>query len=214
MDYILTGKIPQEWSHGANISDNSWYCWNELFSPSQCDEIIRIAEDEFPLIRGTIMSENEDLGKQSGFNAQTDKVLRDSQVRWVQPTDSTTWIYEWIWNSVDSTNQGNWDFDIRGMGEALQYTVYDSNVGDAHYGWHRDIGGNQNHRKISLTIQLSDDSEYEGGHFELEDIGKFETYRNKGDAIMFPSIFRHKIHPITYGVRKSLVVWITGPKIK
>ena len=148
MDYILTGKIPQEWSHGANISDNSWYCWNELFSPSQCDEIIRIAEDEFPLIRGTIMSENEDLGKQSGFNAQTDKVLRDSQVRWVQPTDSTTWIYEWIWNSVVSTNQGNWDFDIRGMGEALQYTVYDSNVGDAHYGWHRDIGGNQNHRKI------------------------------------------------------------------
>ena len=65
-----------------------------------------------------------------------------------------------------------------------------------------------------MNIQLSDDSEYEGGHFELEDIGKFETYRNKGDAIMFPSIFRHKIHPITYGVRKSLVVWITGPKIK
>ena len=214
MNYKLQDGIPQEWSHGANISDNSYYCWNEMFSPSQCDEIIRIAEDEFPLIRGTIMSENEELGKQSGFNAQVDDVLRDSQVRWMGPTDSTHWIYQWIWDSVVITNQNGWEFDIRGMGEALQYTVYDSNVGDAHYNWHRDIGGNQNHRKVSLTIQLSDESEYEGGHFEMEDIGKFEMFRGKGDAIMFPSFYRHKIHPITYGVRKSLVVWITGPKIK
>tara|TARA_B100002019_G_scaffold13753_2_gene11038 strand:- start:1204 stop:1848 length:645 start_codon:yes stop_codon:yes gene_type:complete len=214
MNYKLQDGISQEWSHGANISDNSYYCWNEMFSPSQCDEIIRIAEDEFPLIRGTIMSENEELGKQSGFNAQVDDVLRDSQVRWMGPTDSTHWIYQWIWDSVVITNQNGWEFDIRGMGEALQYTVYDSNVGDAHYNWHRDIGGNQNHRKVSLTIQLSDESEYEGGHFEMEDIGKFEMFRGKGDAIMFPSFFRHKIHPITYGVRKSLVVWITGPKIK
>jgi PKHD-type hydroxylase len=214
MNYKLQDGIPQEWSHGANISDNSYYCWNEMFSPSQCDEIIRIAEDEFPLIRGTIMSENEELGKQSGFNAQVDDVLRDSQVRWMGPTDSTHWIYQWIWDSVVITNQNGWEFDIRGMGEALQYTVYDSNVGDAHYNWHRDIGGNQNHRKVSLTIQLSDESEYEGGHFEMEDVGKFEMFRGKGDAIMFPSFFRHKIHPITYGVRKSLVVWITGPKIK
>ena len=214
MNYKLQDGISQEWSHGANISDNSYYCWNEMFSPSQCDEIIRIAEDEFPLIRGTIMSENEELGKQSGFNAQVDDVLRDSQVRWMGPTDSTHWIYQWIWDSVVITNQNGWEFDIRGMGEALQYTVYDSNVGDAHYNWHRDIGGNQNHRKVSLTIQLSDESEYAGGHFEMEDIGKFEMFRGKGDAIMFPSFFRHKIHPITYGVRKSLVVWITGPKIK
>ena len=126
----------------------------------------------------------------------------------------TKWIYEWIWASVQNTN--GWKLDVRGFHETLQYTVYDSADGVTKYDWHTDTGPGNNHRKISLTIQLSNSDEYSGGEFELERGGMLNTpnYLKKGYAIMFPSILRHRVLPITSGIRKSLVVWIAGPHIK
>ena len=84
------------------------------------------------------------------------------------------------------------------------------------YNWHTDTGRNTNYRKISLSVQLSNSDEYNGGIFELGRNGLFNEPKHlkKGNAIMFPSLLRHRILPITAGIRKSLVVWIAGPHIK
>jgi PKHD-type hydroxylase len=33
-----------------------------------------------------------------------------------------------------------------------------------------------------------------------------------GDALVFPSFLRHRVTPVSRGVRYSLVTWIEGPQ--
>ena len=75
-------------------------------------------------------------------------------------------------------------------------------------------------RKISMTIQLSDDQDYTGGDVIIT-IKRTETgsqgypiSRQQGDAIVFPSYFNHQVNQINSGKRYSLVVWAHGPHWK
>jgi PKHD-type hydroxylase len=70
-------------------------------------------------------------------------------------------------------------------------------------------------RKLSISLMLSDPSEYTGGDFEIM-TGKSPTQvlQPKGRAIAFPSYMMHRVTPIITGVRRSLVVWVLGPKFK
>jgi PKHD-type hydroxylase len=38
--------------------------------------------------------------------------------------------------------------------------------------------------------------------------------QTKGSAIFFPSFAMHRVTPVTDGVRRSLVVWMEGPRFK
>ena len=44
--------------------------------------------------------------------------------------------------------------------------------------------------------------------------GMKEQLRQKGTIIIFPSFIRHRVTPVTKGVRKSLVVWVDGPRFR
>ena len=111
-------------------------------------------------------------------------------------------------------NRELWDFNLHSIIDDIQYTEYYE--GGGHYDWHVDIGPNSiNHRKVSITVQLSDPSEYEGGEFEIWSGGEFRRLpKRKGDVILFPSFLLHRITPITKGIRKSLVLWVGGGAYK
>jgi hypothetical protein len=73
-------------------------------------------------------------------------------------------------------------------------------------------------RKISMTVNLSDPKEYEGGNLKL-DLGPhvkgerykvFDDIRPQGSAIFFPSFTYHCVTPVTSGTRYSLVLWYLG----
>ena len=75
-----------------------------------------------------------------------------------------------------------------------------------------DVGANSSTRKLSVSIQLTDPEEYEGGELNFfinKDV--IEAPKTKGTVIIFPSFFMHKVKMVTKGVRKSLVIWIHGP---
>jgi PKHD-type hydroxylase len=90
-------------------------------------------------------------------------------------------------------------------------------------------------RKLSITIQLSDPDDYEGGRFEwLEPGSSFDNLRSidttidlnnilqsapfsaktKGSIIVFPSDVHHQVTPVTRGTRESLVGWLLGYPFK
>ena len=123
----------------------------------------------------------------------------------------------------------DWDFT-----EECQFTIYKENQ---FYDWHNDstwepydTPEDLNHhgkiRKLSVTISLSDESDYEGGEFEfdfrnqekhdnkhlkLED--RFQSVpqiKPKGSIVVFPSFVWHRVKPITSGTRYSLVLWNIG----
>jgi PKHD-type hydroxylase len=41
-----------------------------------------------------------------------------------------------------------------------------------------------------------------------------EMAQKRGRILFFPSFILHKVHPVTKGVRKSIVAWVEGPKFR
>jgi PKHD-type hydroxylase len=82
------------------------------------------------------------------------------------------------------------------------------------YGWHLDYGGGIS-RKLSLAIQLTDPSEYEGGNLQIMTSGEPQNMRKqRGLIAVFPSYVLHQVTPVTQGSRQSLVAWVSGPAFK
>ena len=69
---------------------------------------------------------------------------------------------------------------------------------------------------MTLLINLSEES-YDGGEFELSMGQKPETiveYSSPGSVVMFKSHILHRVKPVTSGTRKSLTLFITGPRFQ
>ena len=140
--------------------------------------------------------------------------VRSSQVRWIPQSTEWWWLYEKLSGMIQEANNALWRFDLYHMPEQIQFTEYYATE-KGHYTWHQDIGpGLLSKRKISITVQLSDPSEYEGGELEMWS-GGHETsvttaYKGAGSVFIFPSYMMHRVTPVTKGVRKSFVLWVGG----
>ena len=92
--------------------------------------------------------------------------VRDSNIKWIPQNDDWFWLYEKLANMATEANNSLWKFDLHQIPEMIQYTEYKAPAG--HYDWHADIGpGLLSNRKVSITVQLSEPDEYEGGNLEL-----------------------------------------------
>ena len=68
---------------------------------------------------------------------------------------------------------------------------------------------------ISVSINLSDSDDYEGGDFEFgitDKDGKdlIKGNRSKGSLLIFPAFLSHRVTPITKGKRYSIITWMEG----
>ena len=144
---------------------------------------------------------------------------RKSQIKWIYQTPEWYWLYQKINYFIINANKNTWDFNLSYFIDNIQYTEYSSTY-QGHYDWHLDIGEDvASLRKISITIQLSNPLEYEGGNLEFFTGGNYDKNitsfnKNTNTAILFPSYLLHRITPITKGIRKSLVVWVGGTQFR
>lgn len=182
------------------VNNQAW-C-KDVFSDHEIDAIIRIGEQV-------------EFDRASTGGGITPKV-RDSFVSFLFPNDVTGWIFEKMSQSIVQINDQFFGFDLTCMEQGLQFTRY-SAPGE-HYDWHIDRGGPFGTRKLSMTMQLSDPKDYEGGDLELwfgggeDEILKAD--KSRGMMTFFPSWVMHRVKPVTKGVRYSLVAWISGPSFK
>lgn len=141
--------------------------------------------------------------------------VRRSQVSWLNKNQDTSWVFEKLSHIASSLNAQYYRFDLTGFGEAIQLTNYDQSE-HGMYGWHVDYGGKiAPSRKLSLVLQLTDPSQYEGGNLQTMTGGQPQTVRKqRGLVAAFPSYVLHQVTPVTSGSRQSLVAWITGPSFK
>ena len=135
---------------------------------------------------------------------------RESQVAWIEPQPDSHWLYHKIALLFNEVN-AHCRFELLGLVDALQYTTYGASQ---HFDWHTDIGsGDTCVRKLSMTIQLSDGSEYQGGDLEFVEVGA-GPQRALGTVTVFPSFLGHRVSPVTSGIRRSLVAWACGPSFR
>lgn len=104
-------------------------------------------------------------------------------------------------------------FEVTGLGP-YQFTEY--KTGD-YYDWHIDSSTEEGYsdRFCSIVIQIND--EYEGGYLQLKDESGDNTIqldKGVGRMYIFYSNIRHRVMPVTSGVRYSLVNWISLKKIE
>jgi len=182
-----------------SINQTNHYVVDEAFTKEELEWIDNLQE-LYPFQQATVIGDNNGI--------------RESEIKWMHPDDKSFWVYEKICQYAKQANDKLWKFNLYSLIDSIQYTVYYE--GGGHYDWHVDIGPNTiNHRKVSITIQLSDPNEYEGGDLEIWTGGDFKTIeRKQGCAIIFPSFLMHRITPITKGIRKSLVLWVGGGAYK
>ncbi|MFP4002938.1 MAG: 2OG-Fe(II) oxygenase [Alphaproteobacteria bacterium] len=106
-------------------------------------------------------------------------------------------------------------FAIRGIDqfERVQISRYSSS-GGGHFDWHQDSEDlpQATVRKLSVSVQLSPASSYEGGELELRGgDGVIGVPRAQGCGVAFRSSLIHRVTPVTQGVRWSMVWWARGP---
>ena len=205
--------------------ENYYWAFESAIPPRLCDHIIEHG-----------LSKSESMARTGAFNdknlSQDDirdlKRKRDSNITWLDDP----WIYKELHPFINRANENaGWNFEWD-FSEQCQFTKYKLNQ---YYDWHCDSWnkpyekGNTKGkiRKLSMTCQLTDGSEYEGGELEF-DFRQYEPPMRdesihlrqakeilaKGSIIVFPSFVWHRVKPVTKGVRYSLVMWNLGYPFK
>ena len=211
-----------------NLYNYFWY-FKSALTPRFCDEVIKYALSKEEVMARTGTYGDKKLNKEEVKNLQK---KRKSDLVWL----SEPWIYKELHPFVNSANRNagwnfQWDFS-----ESCQFTKYKLNQ---YYDWHNDpwdkpydrkdknAPDHGKVRKLSMTCQLTDGSEYTGGELEF-DFRNYDPHMRdeskhvrqvpeilpKGSVVVFPSHLWHRVKPVTRGTRYSLVVWHLGNPFK
>ena len=211
-----------------NLEYKYWY-FGSAVPHRICDDIIKYAQlqKEEQAITGNLTL-NRDLTKNpiTKDEIKTVKKKRDSNVVFM----NEKWIYNETQPYIAMANKkAGWNFDWD-WSETCQFTKYSKGQ---YYGWHSDSWEKPYEdkgpstgkiRKLSVTVSLSDPSEYEGGGLEFDfrnldpdkkpNIRKCNEILPKGSLVVFPSFMWHRVRPVTSGTRYSLVIWNLGHPFK
>ena len=212
-----------------NLINYYWY-FTAVIPPRICDDIIKHGLSKKDSIAKTGGFENEILTEDEIKDL---KKKRDSNLVWLDDT----WIYKELHPYIHEANKkAGWNFEWH-RSESCQFTKYKLYQ---YYDWHCDSWDrpykkeNKNDpdngkiRKLSMTCQLTDGSEYQGGELEFDfrnydplveskvnnNIVQAKEILPKGSVIVFPSFVWHRVKPVTQGVRYSLVMWNLGYPFK
>jgi len=114
------------------------------------------------------------------------------------------WLFAKLNLAVNQLNRA-YQYDLKGLFDGIQIASYSRG---GKYDWHMDLGPAKNSsRKLSLSVQLSENDSYKGGNLEFANIPE-KADREISSLIAFPSFLQHRVTPVTRGVRHSLVAWI------
>ena len=177
--------------------------------------------------RPAVLSETEmkEISEKGTINGETppmglDYKIRKTDISFIQGKDNL--MNEICWSFIRVANEKCFKYKLDHF-QPIQFARYQNG---GHYGWHQDdtlidhnSDGNEV-RKLSLTFNLTDHSEYDGGLLEFfngeKEMSKkgrnlSEDIKSVGSAIVFDSSDWHRVTPVTRGIRYSLVCWTVGP---
>jgi len=177
-----------------------------IFSPAQCQDIINMGHQQ--------TKEEAKVGHESQAGGKHDTKKRITAISWI-PFQALPEMYKIIERTMKQVNGNHFGYEGMQLTEPAQFTEYPKG---GFYDWHMDSDVNGRFeppvRKISMTILLSDPSEFVGGALEFMTEGNTPPDLKQGQAVFFCSMIRHRVSKVKKGVRRSLVMWFGGPPFK
>lgn len=194
MQHLLT-------PYSRKIEPFAW--WEDAFTEQELDWLQQKAKEA---------TQEAEVG--GGDGSQVNTKVRRSELNWLYKTPECEWVFEKLAHVASSLNADYFGFGLTGFGEPLQLTNYHEDR-QGTYTWHQDFGSSGSSRKLSMVLQLSDPSEYEGGELQIF-TGRNPTsiQKKRGLITVFPAWTLHQVTPVVKGTRQTLVTWISGPAFK
>lgn len=200
---------PQQQHKTVGKFDTMWY--QSKLPGKLIDEICKEIDDG--------LKNTELITARVGTQLQLNEKIRNNRIAWLSDNH---WIAAFISYYIMKANEENFKYNLSHFSDhTIQFSLYESKE---HYGWHTDGGDiiddpihGEIQRKLSVSLQLSDESDYEGGELQFLNTGQNAMYlapKERGTIIVFDSRVKHRVRPITKGARKSLVAWMMGPRWK
>ena len=180
--------------------------WQGLFTEAELDAITRYGD--------SLALENAELSV-GGANYEN---IRSTKVAWVPREPRTDALYRRMEEAVLELNARYFRFDLSGLA-MFQYAIYGGPEG-GHFDWHKDYGRDpadpqQEPRKVTLSLQLSEASDYQGCELQVRAGNQIDTApKARGSLVAFPANVLHQVTPIRSGIRRALVVWAVGPDFR
>ena len=153
----------------------------------------------------------------SGHTEEAEQKFRVSNIGFHLPNDpKLKFVFEKFNNVFEYVNSNFYNFDINGY-DYFQYAEYDAKE-SGRYNWHVDLSFGESSRdvystrKLSMSMLLNTPGvDFEGGDFQTFLAKEANIPLKRGQILIFPSFIVHRVKPVTKGIRKSLVIWVTGP---
>jgi len=174
-------------------------------------------EEEIKKIEEYCSSKKLDKASTVGSNSKA----RISSNCFIDVQDENRWFVSKINQALDHANKAFYNFDLYGY-SYFQYAEYEGSE-NGKYDAHTDLIFGENKpdymidtRKLSLSLLLNEpEKDFIGGEFfiHLSQNPSLHALK-KGQMIVFPSFMLHGVKPVLSGVRKSIVIWVEGPKFK
>jgi|TARA_R100000093_G_C1943009_1_gene72999 predicted 2-oxoglutarate/Fe(II)-dependent dioxygenase YbiX len=183
-----------------------WY-WHNMLNLKQVKQINKHIDKNYK------EDENENLGAR-GPHGEKLKNLTTKIINYKKVKKYINHIVE----NVFLINRDHFGYDLFNISDQMgtHYNVYDSKLGAQAYDWHidRSLFPNSD-MKLTVVINLSEKS-FEGGDLFIQqtEVMGIPELKQIGTVIAFPPSVRHKVTPITKGVRKNLVLFFMGPNFK
>lgn len=194
MQHLLT-------PHTRKVEPFAW--WEGAFTEEQLDWLQQKAKEA-----------TQEAMVGGGNRGEVNDKIRRSELNWLNKDPECAWVFEKLAHVAASLNADYFGFDLTGFSEPLQLTNYDE-ARQGTYVWHQDFGSSGVSRKLSMVLQLSEPSEYEGGELQiLTNKEPTSMEKKRGLVTVFPAWTLHQVTPVTKGTRQTLVTWVSGPEFR
>ena len=192
-----------------------FYVFPRAVDPDVCEQIVKDCKQNI-LNKASIYGYDK--------KGRDDPEVRKTSIHFIKDKDNN--INELAWHFLREANKIQFNYNLTYF-QAIQFGEYKNG---GFYGWHQDASGidpNNETRKLSLTLALSDPDTFEGGELQFYNGGRpmedsdeitveqvTNDIKSQGTVIVFDSHDWHRVTPVTKGVRHSIVCWTVGPNFK
>ena len=175
-------------------TSNSLNHYSGVFNNNELDKIVNMEKD-LEFFDGQIGAEQNKPKK------------RITTIAWLHPNVASQWIYTRVAKLFTK-------YPVETL-QSFQYSIYKE---AGHYKWHKDTGTAdemQRARVATAILQLSEPEDYMGGILEVKlprsllvnDFRVIQVEKERGMVSIFPAGWKHRVTPVTKGIRKTLVMW-------
>ena len=157
-------------------------------------------------------NESTEFSHYDGYDDKNYEKYRSCRIHYPQDDTILPCIGKYYFRSL---NDKFWKYDLEDVFE-FQLIKYD--IG-GNYNWHCDYGIAERPgliRKLSMSIQLTQPQVYAGGELSVVNYANrtLNIPTDLGTVVVFDSKLPHKVWPVTWGQRLSLVGWANGPRFR